>query len=150
MQETRVWSDPWVGNILWRRKWQTTPYSCWQNSMGRGALQATVLGISKSQTRLSTRTHTCRQVPTASVFSPLAHEQKWRLPLLGLAPVISLLPSNSSPSCWLDQQSNWSHLLKMEELPSAWVLDWQWKDGFLSKWYLHWWLCERKRNLNGR
>ena len=28
-------------------------YSCWENPMNRGAWQATVLGVAKSQTRLS-------------------------------------------------------------------------------------------------
>ena len=34
------------------------PYSCRENSMDRGAWQATVLGVAKSQTRLSAHTHT--------------------------------------------------------------------------------------------
>ena len=30
--------DPWVGKIPWRRKWQNPlQYSCWENSMDRGA-----------------------------------------------------------------------------------------------------------------
>ena len=31
--------DPWVGKILWRRKWQPNPlqYSCLENPMDRGA-----------------------------------------------------------------------------------------------------------------
>ena len=33
-------------------------YSCLENSMNRGAWQATVHGITKNQTHLSTRTHT--------------------------------------------------------------------------------------------
>ena len=95
-----IWSLGWKHPL--EKEMAALQYSCLQNSMDSGALWATVLGVAKSQTWLSTRTCTCRQVPTVSVFSPLAHEQKWRLPLLGLAPIISLLPSNSSPSCWLD------------------------------------------------
>ena len=40
----------WVRKIPWGRKWQPTPVSCLENSMDRGAWQATVHGIAKSQT----------------------------------------------------------------------------------------------------
>ena len=45
--------NSWVGKIPWRRKWPPTPVflPC---PMDRGAWQATVHGIAKSQTRLST------------------------------------------------------------------------------------------------
>ena len=46
--------DPWVGKIPWSRKWQPTPVSCLESSMGRGTWQATIHGVTKSQTRLST------------------------------------------------------------------------------------------------
>ena len=36
--------DPWVGKILWRRKWQPLQYSRLENPMNRGARQATVHG----------------------------------------------------------------------------------------------------------
>ena len=49
--------DTWVGKIPWRNKWQSTPYSCLENSKDRGAWWATVHGVAhgvaKSQTRLS-------------------------------------------------------------------------------------------------
>ena len=48
----------WVRKIPWRRKWQPAPYSCLENSMDRGAWQATVLGVVKSCTQLNTHTHT--------------------------------------------------------------------------------------------
>ena len=50
--------DGWVRKIPWRRKWQPTPVSCLGNPMDRGAWQATVQGIVKSQTDLLTK-HTC-------------------------------------------------------------------------------------------
>ena len=40
--------DPWVGNIPWRRAWHPLQYSCLENPMDRGAWQATVHGITKS------------------------------------------------------------------------------------------------------
>ena len=45
--------DPWVRKIPWRRAWQPLQYFCLENSMDRGAWQATVYGIAKSQTQLS-------------------------------------------------------------------------------------------------
>ena len=41
--------DPWVGKISWSRKWQSTPVFCQENSTDRGAWQATVIGVIKSQ-----------------------------------------------------------------------------------------------------
>ena len=37
----------WVRKILWRRKWQPTPYSCLENPMDRGAWWATVYGVTR-------------------------------------------------------------------------------------------------------
>ena len=45
--------DPWVWNILWSRKWHSTPVFLLENSMARGAWWATVHGVSKSRTQLS-------------------------------------------------------------------------------------------------
>ena len=45
--------NPWVGKIPWRRGWPSTPYSCLENSMERGAWQATVHEVAKSWTQLS-------------------------------------------------------------------------------------------------
>ena len=45
--------DPCVGKIPWRRECNPLQYSCLENPMDRGAWQATVHGISKSQTQLS-------------------------------------------------------------------------------------------------
>ena len=49
-----TWFDSWVGKISWRRKWQRTPVFLPGESHGyRGAWQATVHGVSMSQTWLS-------------------------------------------------------------------------------------------------
>ena len=45
--------DPWVGKIPWRSKGQPTPVFLPGKSTDRGALQATVHGVAKSQTWLS-------------------------------------------------------------------------------------------------
>ena len=60
--------DPWVGKIPWRRKWQPAQYSCLENPIDRGAWQAAVHRVAKSQTRLSA--HACRTLDTVhqSVF----------------------------------------------------------------------------------
>ena len=52
MQKTPVWSL--VRKVPWRRKWQSTPVFLPEKSHGQRGSWATVLGISKSQTRLST------------------------------------------------------------------------------------------------
>ena len=44
--------DPYVGKIPWRRKCNLLQYSCLEKPMDRGARQATVHGIAKSQTQL--------------------------------------------------------------------------------------------------
>ena len=46
--------DLWVRKNPWRRKWQSAQYSCLENPMDRGAWRATVHGVAKSRTRLST------------------------------------------------------------------------------------------------
>ena len=48
-QETWVRSDPWIGKILWRRKWQPTPVFLLGNPMDRGARRDTVHGVTKNQ-----------------------------------------------------------------------------------------------------
>ena len=40
----------WVEKFPWRREWQPNPVSRLENSMDRGAWQAIVQGITKSQT----------------------------------------------------------------------------------------------------
>ena len=44
--------DPWVGKMPWSSQWQHTPVSCLEDSMDRGAWQATVHGVTKSRTQL--------------------------------------------------------------------------------------------------
>ena len=51
MQETVF--NPWVGKISWRRNGNPLQYSCLENSMDRGAWQATFHLVAKSWTRLS-------------------------------------------------------------------------------------------------
>ena len=44
--------DPWVRKILWRREWNPLQYFCLGNPMDRGAWQAMVCVVTKSQTWL--------------------------------------------------------------------------------------------------
>ena len=48
-----VRSDPRVGKVPWRRKWQPTPVFLPGKSMDRRAWQATVHGLRKSWTQLT-------------------------------------------------------------------------------------------------
>ena len=41
--------NPWVGEILWRRKWQPTPVFWPDNAMGRGAWRVTAHGVAKGR-----------------------------------------------------------------------------------------------------
>ena len=54
--------NTWVQSLgqedLLEKKWQPTPISCLGNPMDRGAWEATVQGVVKSQTDLLTE-HTC-------------------------------------------------------------------------------------------
>ena len=56
----RLQFNPWVGKILWRRKWQPIPVFLSAKSHNRGAWLAPVHGITKSQT--------CTQVPYIQTF----------------------------------------------------------------------------------
>ena len=40
-------SDPWVGKVSWRRKWQPTPVFLPEKSLERGAGQAIVHRVAK-------------------------------------------------------------------------------------------------------
>ena len=46
---------PELGNFPWKRTWQPTPVSCLENSMDSGAWWATVHGVAKGPTGLSTQ-----------------------------------------------------------------------------------------------
>ena len=45
--------SPWVGKILWRRKWQPAPEFLPGKFHGQRSLVATVQQVTKSQTRLN-------------------------------------------------------------------------------------------------
>ena len=52
----RLWLDPWVRKIPWKRECQLIPVFLPGNPMDRGAWWATVRGVEKSQTQLSAHT----------------------------------------------------------------------------------------------
>ena len=47
-RQKRCKFNPWVRKIPWRRNGHPLQYPCLENPMDRGALQATVHGVSKS------------------------------------------------------------------------------------------------------
>ena len=53
----RLKFSPWIEKIPRRMKWHPLQYSCLENSMDKRAWWATVHGVAKSQTWLSTDTH---------------------------------------------------------------------------------------------
>ena len=76
--------NPWIRKIPWRRKWQPTQVFLPEgNPRDRGAWQAIVHGIEKSQTLLSNRAHTPHNVtqPKCDIsLGPVSN-----LPLTGCA-----------------------------------------------------------------
>ena len=60
--QSRKWKrhgfDPWIGKIPWKRAWQPTTVFLPGKSLGQGVWQATVHGLTKSRTQLSTHTET--------------------------------------------------------------------------------------------
>ena len=58
-EDARLGSDPWVGKIPWRRKWQPTPVFLPGESHGQRSLVATVLRGTESDTT----EHACTHIP---------------------------------------------------------------------------------------
>ena len=62
----RLRIDPWVGKITWKRSWQPTPAFLPGESHNRGAWQAAVQGVSKTQTGVSIYTHQTIHIPSGT------------------------------------------------------------------------------------
>ena len=116
MQE--IWFDPWVGKIPWRRAWNPLQYSCLENLMDRGTWQATVYGVTKSQTQQKWHLHiasnhqeaaNCRLVQSVNCVlffaTPwtAAHQASLSITnsqsLLKLMSIESVMPSNHLNLC---------------------------------------------------
>ena len=69
---------PWGGKSPWRRKWQPNPVFLPDKSMDRGAWQATVHRVTKSQTRLSNIINMQQHLQHAAVKInvPIVHAMK--------------------------------------------------------------------------
>ena len=54
--------DPWVGKILWSKKWHPAPVCCLENCMDRGDWWSTVHWVERSQTQLKQlNRHACHE-----------------------------------------------------------------------------------------
>ena len=94
--------DSWVGKIPWSRKYQ---YSCLENPMDRGAWQATVHGVTKSQTQL-------KQLSTASILAwkiPWTEEPS-RLQFMGYQRVKYGWATEHTHMIHWTSQFSWTHL----------------------------------------
>ena len=65
--------NPWIGKIPWRRACSPFQYTCLENPMDRRAWQATVHGVTQSQTLLKwlhthTHTHTNTECTTCLIY----------------------------------------------------------------------------------
>ena len=58
----RHWLDPWVRKMPWRRKWQPLQYSCWENSMDRGAWWLPSMGSQRVRHNWSTEHPQCQKL----------------------------------------------------------------------------------------
>ena len=84
-RDVRFEFNPWVGKIPWRREWQPTPVFLPENPMDRGAWQAPVQEVTKSQTNLSDceRTHNPPRYVFLANFTveEVGHQKCFLLPL---------------------------------------------------------------------
>ena len=71
-------------NQIWkqcsRKQWHPTPYSCLENPMDRGAWWATVHGVARSQTRLSSFTFTFHFHALEKEMATHSSLLAWRIP----------------------------------------------------------------------
>ena len=98
--------DSWVRKIPWRRKWQPTQYSCWENAMDRGICWAIFNGVTKSRTQLSAYTHTHTHTHTQLSLQSQKSSLKWKtkhicLFLSGRDHIHSIQPRQILSSCHL-------------------------------------------------
>ena len=70
--DRRFGFDLWVRRVPWRGKWQPTPGFLSGKPIDRGAWQATVHGVAKSQTQLSVHAHTPTHAYTLPIFQRAA------------------------------------------------------------------------------
>ena len=132
--------DPWDRKIPWRRKQQPTPVFFLENLMGRGAWWATVHGVAKRQTRLSSTRcpsrprwllHRGREQGEVMWTRPLVqHGQQFWASLLTVCPIISrTVPS--SPQRYAEQANR----RKCKGLESAYEEPKQKKSPWAVSWY---------------
>ena len=89
--------NPWVGKISWRRKWQSTQYSCLGTPMGRGAWQTAVHGVARVGHDWATKPP---MPPGLSLIHTLPASRKvpapsWYFRTILLLPLLPLSPSFS-------------------------------------------------------
>ena len=97
-----VGSVPELGRSLGGGNGNSLQYSCLQNSMDSGAWQATVHGVAKSWTQLSTHSHSLS-------LPPICEEGMASSPYCRREAVALIQTSNRNPSSWF-QSFKWWHL----------------------------------------
>ena len=70
-------------NECWRRRWHPLQYSSLENAMDGGAWWAAVLGVAKSQTRLSDFTFTFHVHALEKEMATHSSVLAWRIPGMG-------------------------------------------------------------------
>ena len=85
--DTRCWLDPWVRKILWRRKWQPTPFFLPGESHGQRSLMGySPCGCKESDMTEATvaHTHICSKtsLQVYKIFSPIWDYTDFQWPIL--------------------------------------------------------------------
>ena len=100
--------DSWVGKIpLQEERALPSSYSCLKSSTGRGACQATVHEVAKTETPLSTHIHSTRNLPFRSVRKQLLKPGIWSTThhLASIHPALRLL--GPGPPAGQDRHLHW-------------------------------------------
>ena len=95
----------WLGKILWRENDNPLQYSCPESSMGRWAWQATVHGLAKSWTQLSTHASItmCLLETWIEAYQIMAH--------FNLIALLKSLPTDTVTFCICDKGEDFSILI---------------------------------------
>ena len=114
--------DPWVRKILWRKKWQPTPVFLCGKSHGQRSWQATVQGVTNSQTRLTKHTQLSTMSRNLCTFLHLL-SRTW----LESSESISICASqredkDTYPKAWARSLALCSPIGHKSTLPCSWTL----------------------------
>ena len=98
--------------LQWRRQWQSTQYSCLENSMDGGAWWAAVHGVAEGRTRLSDFTFTFHLHALEKEMATHSSVLAWRIPGMGEPGGLLSMGSHRVEHNWSDLAAALSLCLK--------------------------------------